>query len=833
MTENKESRFGYLFEDNKDQSWYERVFDYIIPFSNTTSKDVKKMLSIYGILNNDLTYIKPYLEALDDPTEGYFKDMDLPDRLNTTPIVYNRLYPKFQYHLGQILNQKAEFDVIPMSDAANDFKEEEWERVTTAYVDRQIENIVSSIQMKEINQDSNVTPNLEEPPNKDSFVSALELFYSDVVRYFFYKFPIRDLWKLSGTHLLCADTAQIGIIENGGEPRPKVFNPIRTGFQKSPDEININKSSVFYETSTVLIDDAYAEVLAYGTKKDLENLENYTSSGYNRPNSKWDIRKGAEVQLDYTATRYGIETSSHQIDRNIGNSTVDNHSRVYNHDNTIYRTYLQFLAWEKVIALTYQNEFGKTVTEFVPKNYTIPKNATLVKDTDKYGKPITKYEWTDEFSSPVSAEVLYIRRRYEGVRYGSDVFIKCREVPFQSEKAEATISISGRIFNSVNAKSVSIVERGINSFLQYTYLKKLQNREMSKYKGMLQTVDASQIPDYLTTQDDGKVIEGVDKITVLEYLERTLGKSLFDSTYNEMGLRNPNQPTASTFTQSAAMAELINIQNLLDLVDREMGLQMLVPPQAEGQYQPYTTNKDNTQALSQAYTMAQTLYDGHTEVWKDAVSEYVSQFRVYYKQYFQDNPDKTEVNLNYISRDQTRQVLKILPEYLDHEDFGFFIRDGRQNEEYRRLMETTGLQALAQNRGEGVEVISTIIKSIVRNDSPEVVHRAIMAAGRKQQEQAAAMQQAMQAKESERTQLDLQKINLQNQGKLENTDLEGQYDLENTKLKATLETDRDGDGIPSDIEVASKIKDDNRKDRELELKEQQFVMQRQRQNNSN
>lgn len=821
-TSKKHSRFGYLFEKEKDKDWFKDVFDNLIPFSNITNKDVVKMLAVYGIINNDISYLKPYLAALDDPTEGYFKDTMLPDRLNELPVVYNRLFSKFQYHLGQILNQKIEFDVVPLSDAANEFKEQEFDAVIQEFVDRAISDLTNKINLQEANQTSQVEQSIEEPPLKDNFVSTLEQFFSNIVEYFFYKFPIRQLWTLSGTHLLCADTVQIGIVEDCGVPKPIVYNVIRTGFQKSPDKINIQEGAYFYENSPILIHDAYAEVLAYGTPEDLERLETYTASGYNRPNPKWDVTKpGAETQLDYTAVRYGIESSPYALDKNIGNSTIDTQNR--NEETTnIWRTYLQFLAFEEIIYLTHFNEFGKEVTEQVSSNYPIPKESRLVKDTDKYGKPITRFEWIDEFSQPISAEKVYIRKRYEGVRYGGDIFIKCREVPFQVEKEDIGLSIKGRVFSSVNSKSISIVERGIPSLLQYIYLKKLQNREFSKYKGTLQVVDASQVPDYLTMKDDeGKIIEGVDKIMILDYIERVTGKSFFDSTYNESGLRNPNQPTASSFMQSSAIGELVNIQNLLDLVDREMGLQMLVPPQAEGQYQPYSTNKDNNQALSQAYTMAQTLYDGHTDVWKAAVEEYINQFTCYYREYFKDNPEKKEVNLNYIVKNGTQKVLKIIPEYLDHQDIGIFVRDSQQNEEYRRLMENLGLQALAQNRGEGVEVISTIMKSIVRNESPETIHFKIMEAGKKQQERAIAMQQSMAQQQSQASNLLLQKQQLVNSGAVEKATVEGNYDLENTKLKLTGEGDTDG--IPQDVEVSSKLRDQDRKDRELALKEMQIV----------
>jgi len=313
-----------------------------------------------------------------------------------------------------------------------------------------------------------------------------------------------------------------------------------------------------------------------------------------------------------------------------------------------------------------------------------------------------------------------------------------REVPNQplsiDNPYDFELSCKGRIFSGLNAESISLVERALPSLLQYTFVKDLQNRELAKYEGYIKNIDASQIPDYLAMDENGNPLyEGADKLKVWRYLRRTLGDSYYDPTATTSGLPNNQRTTAVTAEQAGSIGEIVNMQQLLDLIDREMGMQMLVPPQAEGIYSPSSNVSDNQQAIAQSYTMAEEYFRLHQLVIKETVNEYVTQFTNYYRRFFENNPEKTETFLNYVTSDGMKKTIRIKPELLNHEDLGIFIHDGDYNERYRQMM-TQMIQPLAQNAGEGAERISELVMAMTRGDSPEKVHKMIAAAAREQEQ---------------------------------------------------------------------------------------------------
>jgi hypothetical protein len=251
---------------------------------------------------------------------------------------------------------------------------------------------------------------------------------------------------------------------------------------------------------------------------------------------------------------------------------------------------------------------------------------------------------------------------------------------------------------------------------------------------------------------------------------------------------------------------------------------MLTPPQAEGTILPYSTNEQQNQALQQGYLMAQEYYDKHSMVWKKVIKEWVHQFRTYYLRYFDEHPDSTEVELSYVVPQDGKKLLKITPEFLSFDDIGFYLKDGSQNEEYRNLMMNYGLQALAQNRGEGAEMLSVIMKSIVRNESPEVVHKLIVKASKDQQEKMKKMQKAEQDAAIRAQQEITSREDKKLANGIEKEHVKGSYMLEAQALSATISTDQDGvrDEL-EDLEKLSRIRNEQIKlqqtNRKLDIEE--------------
>jgi hypothetical protein len=823
------SNHKLLIEQKKDVNWWKEVFNEYAPFGAITNNNRDRLLMIYGIVNNDVSAIQEYLNALNDPTDGLYR-VDFKDRLAENILMYNKIYSKYEYHVNQIKNRVDNYEIIPHSDAANEFKANEYNEVVSEFVQRQmlaIQDIQNKLVSGEIQQQQAQAMmselQQESPPDYDNFTSSLERFLSDMLDYFHFKYPVKQLKELSARHVLCSDDIFVGIVDNG-QPEPVVFNPINISYLKSNEEPEVEKSQYFLDKKYVLLSDAYTEILEFGEKDDLDKFNRF-KGGMGlvdvETNSFDSIKAGkAYLQTDYSSVHYSKMVHG-RLDHNIGQAMGKANTHTTAHEDYILRTYLVIKGFEKVKELTYVDEYGKTLIDFVSLDYKIPKKANDIIITDPYGKKIKKKEWIDDLGNPRSIREITISRIYHGVRYDDlDVYIKLGELPYQNFNADE-LNIKGRTISATNSYSVSLVERGLPAFGQILFAKHLQNREMSKYKGVVQNIDGAQIPDYLTKDEKGEpLFDGADKVQIHQYIERVLGISVTDSGAQKFGMSpNLNKPKAINFEVSPGLAELLNLQNYIDLLDRELSIQMLVPPNAEGVVQPYTTKADNEAARANAYVMASGYYDAISEVWRKVIEEYLIQMMNYYKRYFEDHPDQTEVNLNYIVSDGSRKLLKIIPEYLDFTELGVYLKDSNQNVRYRQLMEAYTLQALSQNRGEGAEMLSRIAKSMSRGDSPETIHKMITIASREQQERVHRQNKELEQIKLQAEQEKNRQIQLEIDGKKEIEHIKGQYNLEEKAMdvhKFQQELDADNNGVNDAVETLLAVKKIEQADRKLD-----------------
>lgn len=785
-----------LFQTKKDKEWFLKVKDHYTPFYNNSFPEYEKLKGLYGIINNDFAYIKTWMENVADPTGGIIKDVSLPDMLESIPIFYNRIFPKFSYHLGEMIKLSQQFDVIPIGDFANDFKDEEYNQYVSDFVDDMIARLLQP-QSKSQPESAESEVLQEKPESYDNFVSSIETFNANVIEYFFSKFNINQVKSLMAKHILCADRVFVDIVFENGELKPVVYNVLQVDYDKATETDSVSYSDYFCVLDWVTLREARFEVSKHGTKEDLDTLVRYEGARHNRPRKEWDIKSAKSRAItDHSSTRFwrGVNNGK---DKDLGTQTGTQSSGYL--DDRIERRRLKFPAFVKVKMLTYVNEYNKTVIEPIDYSFKIPKEAVRTEKFDEYNKSYEVHEWIDEFGNPMSVESKIIMRRYECTIYGDDIVINYGEAPFQPTFPSG-LSVKGRIFSSLNSNSVSIVERGLSTQLLYILVKKLQMREISKYKGFQEIVDLSDIPDYLLKDENGNpLFESDNKLVIYEYFQRILGKSISDSTANKVGLMQPGgKPRASNFEASQYFAEIINMQNFCELLDRELGVQMLVPPQAEGMVERYTNTTDNQRSLTQALTMAYDYYMGTSDIVKDLVEEYMIQFRMYYQKYFRDNPDKTEVNLNYVIPGKGRRILKIIPDYLNFSDVGLFLKDSSQNEEYRNLMMNIGLQPIAQNRGEGAELFSTILKSMVRNESPEEIHKMIVIASKKQQEYLKQIELSKQQILLQIEQAKQAQVEGKNQNNIEVEKVRGQYDI----LAKSVSGGEDKDEINAILENA-------------------------------
>ena len=833
-------------ESEKDENWYKKVFESIVPSIPINDERRTRLDGIYAIINNDMTFLKKELDRFCRPLGAMFD----PFEVNEEILAYNRIFPKLQYHLGQMMQYGGNFAVLRIGDEGNRIWNEELRDYMRKSMDERIQlrleqstMVTQGASPEEAEKYYASMRSYEEPENIDiaNFSSSHERFYSRILKYFQYKYNLNALKKKIGRHVFISDFGICGIVKGTGDrPEPYVFNPLFFFCDKSSDEEKVEKGNYWGYQIPITIGQAIDELQGRISEEKMEEFlrrHNVKGSSISSARSK---PFNQDVEVDFSKQRHVREIVNETFFSEEVGQHMDDQSRTSQRKHVIWKTHLEFKAYRRVVLYECLNEFGRQQVEILPDSFEIPKGATKKTKKNRYtGSESTSYEWIDEQGYPCTAEYMFIPRRYEILVYGSDTFAVMRECPNQpisiDDPYNFELSAKGKYFTSTNAHPISIVERAFPVFLQYVWVKELQNRELRKYEGVIKAIDASMIPDYLNTDENGEpLFDGVDKMALWRYYRKKLGDSYFDSKQNTSGLSPAGTQAKPVQVETIdSIGQIINMQNLLDLLDREMSIQMLVPPQAEGSFQPYSNASDNQMAVKAGAIMAESYYAEINDITRSMLKEYLSQFKNYYTRFFEDNPDVQDTVLSYVAPDGTKDLLKVTPDMLEHEDIGVFLEETFYARAYRDIM-SQRLQDIAQNQGQGVEVVSELVMSLVRGDAPEEVHSRIQKASRIQQERMERMQQMQQQMEQDSA---MKQRQMEKEDKYEDHDLEKDkitHEYREKKelasigvwLGAMKDEQNPDDDIPGPIETLREMKKMNREDERLELEKKRFEHQK-------
>ena len=307
--------------------------------------------------------------------------------------------------------------------------------------------------------------------------------------------------------------------------------------------------------------------------------------------------------------------------------------------------------------------------------------------------------------------------------------------------------------------------------MQYIYVKHKQNKEIAKYEGYIQNVDVDQIPTDLAQDEEGNIINDPVKVW-LTYQSET-GKNFYSGSQTKNNLPvPPTRAPGSSAQILGAAQEIFTLQNLLELIDAEIGMALGVPPQREAQFATNSNASDNRQALIQSYHITEPYFAKIDEVYRQATEDYIQNFRHWCKIQLEDN--NTNI-FSYVLPDGTQALFEVQPSMLSMDQMGLYLKSNSNRREYNDYM-MSNIQAFAQNAGQGVEAVSDIIKGISSGQPLEETHRQIQIRNKQIKEQ-----QQQQQQQIHKNQMEL----LEKQKELERQ--EHERELEKIKLKATIE----------------------------------------------
>lgn len=851
-----------ISEDRKyanDRQWFKDFLDYLVPQSTMEVEDYDQMKLAYDLVNGKLDGFAEELDRFCDPMGT--SETTISSQLRGEKILpYNRIHNKVNTLVGEMLGRNDQYSIVLLSPERVAEKGEKYREAIKASVMERIQLEIQALQQEipEEEKEQFIAQRTQQiaPEDMDikEFKTDLENFYEHALKYARYKEEIKDQKQLSWKHVVIADRCFVKVGWQGGQPSIEVLNPLHCGFHKSPDVDRVEKGDYFWHRKAVTYADAYNELINKVDVEKIRELQSSSSGSVSSRDPRHNIINGRAEPITRDGWTADLLKSSQSSDKSIGQSMSANTGRRNSAHSLIWRTHIEFKAYREVYFITYMDEYGNEISDVADIKFEVPADATPVSFINNQNEPSLRYEWVDPVTGQqFSAEPIWIPRRYEATRYGDSLYINCREVPGQPVYLENPyrdfeLSYKGRVFTNLNSESVSLVQRAMPFQFQYFFVKHIQNRELAKYRGMITDIDVDQIPDYLSLDENGEPIPGIDKVAIWETYLRKLGYNFYSGSQSGDGLPPSTRSPGSRSQLSNVAGELVNFHQMLQLIDTEIGMAMGIPPQREAMFKSNTNASDNQQAIAQAHFITEQYFWQHAEVWRHAMADYLRLFRTYCKRIFDKFPKRGEHMLNYVTPQGSPELLRVQPNSLDYTEIGLHVSDTGGDAEYRQMMMQM-LQPLTQNQAEGVEVISNMIMKITSGSSPSEIHKAIQIEAKKQAEKLAAQQEAQmkqqQAMEEKLKQMEIDSredkqehdrdiVEMKGDYQLANTELTGEYGIEKEQVKLTGKSDSSvtpneyGDKLEREhkmqmdrLAAAQENKRIRQADRELDIREKE------------
>ena len=585
---------------------------------------------------------------------------------------------------------------------------------------------------------------------RKNFSSESEILFNKLLQYTIISQDVTDKKLDTFVDMLAISALYIYPGWRNGRPYIKVCNSLNMMFDKNPNTPFIQHGDWVAHRDEITVADALQEYMNRLSDEDIEKLISY-GKHFNTVTKSHIQEPVFDYNKYYSLLNVLGERTSKGIGLHQGTSLTN-----LNLHKALWRTHLEFKAFSEVMYVTMTDLYNEKITFTLAKKADlIPEDASKVTYMNQWGFESDKYIWTDDFGNEFEAELIWIPRRYEVTRLGESIFVDYREVPYQPDYTDNPfdrfeLTYKGAILNGRNATSISRVMRAIPYAFQYMGVKRLQDREIAKYVGQEAVIDVDQIPDELAIDSETNPEEGEDRILRADIIARKTGKRFTSSSRNSNGL--PPPPTRGAGVQYNIVdtsQQFINLQNFATMLNMELGMVMGVPPQREGMSVSNTNVTDNRQALMQSALATQTDFYLLDKVWSHVLNEHLYNLKTHIKMIFEQNPNLSNHQMEYILPDGTKELLSVTPAQLEQmEDIGLYLLDAGKEKLYFDFMSSPQIvQAFAQNAGEGVEIMSGLLKEMTKSNSVEETHKIISAEAdrqRKRQEQIAEQQQKAQ-----------------------------------------------------------------------------------------
>lgn len=802
-----------LNEEKKDREWYKYQLDRYVPHTVIPIvEDYEEMKRLYEFVNNDLTKFR-------DDIAYYCGSLEEYGATEETLVPYNPIPNKIEVLKGDLLSRGINHKVVLLTAKAVRDKNEQLLQAVSASVNEELalfvqqqKAVMEGMSEEEANQMIEQMRTSLQPKDIQvkNFSSESEIIYNKLLQYALIDQDVRLKKAETLEDLVTVSRIFLHVGWKNGKPHIKVLNPLHVGFNKNPEIADIEKGDFVFYWDEITVADALQE---YQNRLSDEEIQKVLDYGYSmNPMTEAHVKKPVFDHAKY----YSLLDSLGEFRRKGIGTHQGTQLTNYNLRQTMQRVHLEFRAFQEVMFVTVKDEYNTQLTLKSDADI-IPAEASKVKFTNRWFEESEKYVWVDEQGLEMEAEIVKIPRRYEVTRLGTDVLVDFREVPHQPDYGDNPfsrfeLSYKGTILYNRNAKWLSLVQRAMPSAFQYMAAKRLQDREMAKYVGQERIIDVDQIPDMIGADHDRSLESDIDPVLRADIIARKTGSRFYSGSRSSNGLPAPPTRTAGvTYATVDTSPAFLNLQQFCQLLDVETGMRMGISPQREAMTLPNTNVTDNRQALMQSGLATQTLFFTIDRVWSRALNEHLMNMKTYIDNYLSVNKNLKGFDMEYILPDGTKEFFQVQPTQLSKlEDLGLYLFDSGREQLYFQYM-LQSVFSFAQNAGQGVEQVSSVLKALTSAQGVEEMHKVIAMEAkameeRQQQQQQQAQQLAEMQKqaamemerfraelklESELAKIKEQRISNKEQAEIQAQSLANQYDIDKDKENDLIQRDRE------------------------------------------
>lgn len=782
-----------------DGEWFKKYMRYIVSGTLTEVPDYESMKLSYEVANNNLEGYKDKIQQFCNPLGESIGEVE--EEL----VPYPELHNKINVLKGELIKRNDDHKIVLLSaKAIKDKNAKLYEAIRTSVDEKLAIELekqkakMSGMKPKEVEEYIASLRTQLEPEDlmNKNWMSEVEIFNSRALKYCMQDQDIKMKKMDSFEDVIVADRCFIFSGWKHGRPHIEIRNPLFCGFHKSPNERFVEKGDYFWYRKAVtpaeifnnynLTDEQIRELGLNSYRTGMIDRRHAVGLPDNRP---------VFDQTNYEMLEETTNSEKRSFRKDIGLSQTSG-TALNRERHLVWETHFEFKAFKQINFLSYTDEYNSEIVITVNEDFEYPDYATKEKFINRYGEQSERWVWFDEImGTEFSLEKLWIPRKYEIVRLGNyNVFPIFREVPYQYTNIENPysnfeLSTKGAVFSARNTKSVSLLQRALAPYFQLLYLKHVQNRELAKYQGAIQSVDLDQIPDSLGEDIYGNPIR--DKFATWLAMVKKTNKDVYSGSQSSLGGLPPStrSPGSNGYLIGTAV-ELMNLQQMIEFVKREIGMAMGLSPQREAAFSEGTNVSDNRQAITQSHHITEPYFFVHSQIWKSVLNDWLTNFRMYCRRIFESNPKMTDYSIHYFLPDGTEELLKVTPESISHNDVGIFLINSGQIETYTNYMLQLA-HAFAQNAGEGTSVVSSLLMDITSGASPQEIHKKIQIAEQRQHER---MMQLEQQKQQSAMQLQQKEIESREDIQIHEIDkivVKGEIDKEIALLKDNEEVTND------------------------------------------